>query len=130
MSDEALQNLKKLVEEYRKYLYEVQNKIKIIEEGPLAEALVGQCFKYRNSYGNGNKGWWLYRRIVKVHNNTDLLIETFQEAQYGKIEFEKNVHAYVYQFKSDVPIPLKEYLAAEKRLLNKMMKEHKKKGKK
>lgn len=122
MSD-VIENLKKLAEEFRNRLYEVEGKIRILEDAPVAKSLVGKCFKYRNSFG-GPKGWWLYRRVVKVSRSTELVVESFQEDAHGKMEFDFDVHGYVHQFRSATQIPVREYLKAQKDFINKLVKRH------
>jgi hypothetical protein len=55
---------------------------------PAFAALVGKCFKFRNSYGSGEK-WWLYVRILRLHKDS-LTYDTvqFQNTSRSNIEIE------------------------------------------
>lgn len=48
--------------------------------------LVGQCFKYHNSYGSGEK-WWLYVQVVSIDCRW-VKVNSFQDDGQGRIEFE------------------------------------------
>lgn len=41
-------------------------KIERAEQSKEAQALVGSHFKYRNTYGSGDQGWWLYAKVYAV----------------------------------------------------------------
>ena len=40
--------------------------------------LVGKYFKYRNSYGGGSEGWWLYARVDNV-SGSSISATTFEK---------------------------------------------------
>jgi hypothetical protein len=123
--NDPIENLKKVAEEYRKNLYEVQDKLRLLVDVPRAKALLGKCFKYLNSY-DANTKWWYYSKVIKIEDDS-LIIDSFQEAADGKIEFVYNQSAYLNHFSSSyIPISEEEYFKERKKLLNKMMKRHKK----
>ena len=51
-------------------------------------ALVGKCFKYRNSSGSGEK-WWLYLKITAVDDGNLRAFE-FQQYSNGEIHIQPN----------------------------------------
>lgn len=55
---------------------------------PAFEKLVGNCYKFMNSYGSGEK-WWLYVRILRLHKDA-LTYDTvrFQNTSRQNIEIE------------------------------------------
>jgi hypothetical protein len=120
---ELVDNLKKLVQEYSKQLGELREKIRVLEEVPQAEALVGKCFKYLNHYNSSNQ-WWLYTKIVRAKDGI-IWVDSFQEDSYGKIEieFDKNsgIDTYNYMGNSSILISEEEYIAAQKALIKKIV---------
>jgi hypothetical protein len=126
---ELVDNLKKLVAEYVKQLNEVREKVRVLEEVPKAEALVGKCFKYLNNYGS-NEQWWLYTKVVRAKDG-DIWIDTFQEDFYEKIEFEFDMAAGSYSYTGNsgrILITEGEYKTAQKALLKKVVSKIKKRG--
>ena len=71
---------KSLREERDKLLTEIEN-----EEG---KKLVGKCFKFRNSYGSGEK-WWLYSKIVGADSEWVNTLE-LQKLPFSGIEIKLN----------------------------------------
>jgi len=59
-----------------------------LEENKL---LLGKCFKFRNSYGSGEK-WWLYKKIVSV-GAWDATTISAQDCGNGSIEITKDNHS-------------------------------------
>ena len=55
------------------------------------KVLLGKCFKYRNSYGSGEK-WWLYRKVVSV-GDWDVTVISAQDCNNGTIEIIKETHS-------------------------------------
>lgn len=54
----------------------------------LRDALLGKCFKTRNSYGVGRpKKWWIYRVVIEVLDTRHVKAFEFQDDGYGKIDF-------------------------------------------
>lgn len=49
--------------------------------------LIGRCFKYRNTYGTGDK-WWLYALATEVDSLGRLLGLSFQHTSHDAIEIE------------------------------------------
>jgi hypothetical protein len=61
---------------------------------PALQKLIGKCYKYRNSYGSGER-WWLYKKVVGI-SGTMLKTLEFQITSYdekGKAEIEES-HCY------------------------------------
>lgn len=78
--------------EARKIVNEYQTKIREQEDKQLAQeakALVGKCFRYRNSYGSG-ESWWYYVEVIGSKEN-QLITETFQETPI-EIEIKRRHH--------------------------------------
>lgn len=54
---------------------------------------VGNCFKYHNSYGSGER-WWLYAKVVSAD---DCGVKAFQfQDTGGRLEVEKRFHLYAH----------------------------------
>lgn len=51
------------------------------------EKLVGRCYKYRNSYGSGEK-WWLYAKVTAA-GDIQPLATTFEQTANGSIEIRR-----------------------------------------
>ncbi len=49
------------------------------------KAMVGRCFKYRNSYGSHSEDWWLYARVIGYKNKT-LTVCRFEITSINQIE--------------------------------------------
>lgn len=58
-------------EELRKELNKIEEKefkdIITAEFPKLRDLVLDKYFKYRNSYGGDNKGWWLYRKVTDIN---------------------------------------------------------------
>ena len=131
MSNDPLKDLEEISEKYRQAYGETQHKIRILKDIPKAISLVGKCFKYRNSFGSSQPPWWFYIRITG-RDGISLLFNCFQEDANDHVEFEYGKSGYVEQFSHPsnyLPITAKEYFTAEKKLLNKMMRRHKRNSK-
>ena len=51
-------------------------------------ALIGSCFKYRNSYSCSEKPsdyWWLYLRVTGTDGSGNLKVLEFQTDKYGEV---------------------------------------------
>lgn len=72
------------------------------------QKLVGQCFKYHNTYGGGPK-WWLYVRILETSDPYPYAT-TFQKTSMGILEVKTK--DYFSGGSSYVSIPRAEYDAA------------------
>lgn len=56
---------------------------------PELRKLVGQCYKYRNSYGGGLSRWWLYGKVLSVNEKTcEVHTIEFQHTSMERIEIE------------------------------------------
>jgi hypothetical protein len=86
--------------------------------------LVGKFFKYKYSY-SATETWWVYKRVTD-NDGTTLLVDCFSEEHKKKIEFEFGRFGYVSEFHSSTEISAKEYFAAQKKLINKLVKKYKK----
>jgi hypothetical protein len=94
MSDDVIKNLKELSIAYEKHISEIRDKIRILESVPKAQALVGKCFKYRNSYffGRRRRGW-IYKRIVAaagehvISDTFEVQGETKLEVSFGELDY-------------------------------------------
>ena len=112
--DEIIENLKKLSDTHRKHIDDIQTKIRMLDSIPKAQALVGRCFRYPNSYifGGLRKGM-AYRRVIgTIHDS--LLVDGFQTEGSNKVEFEFSRHEYIGHFAhpSVVEITEKQYFKA------------------
>lgn len=84
--------------------------------------LIGKTYKYRNSYGGGEEGWWLYVQIVGV-DGTSLLTDNFEYTSHNKVEISQETRSCYYGSGLDnsyQEIPLKEFHKAKKDILAKM----------
>jgi ribosomal protein L35AE/L33A len=77
-------------------------KLRDAEASKEAQALVGKFFKYRNSYGGGSPGWWMYAKVTHV-KNTSAISFRFQTCEHDKLEIETSRH-----FLSSSWTPIKE----------------------
>ena len=116
--DSIIKNLKELADRHMHEYSLVNQKIKQIDHVPKARALVGRCFKYRNTYGN--VGWWIYKRVVRNKEET-VYADEFED-DGSKIEFNYDRANYIGSFGSWAEIKPKEYFTAQKRLLKKLEK--------
>lgn len=79
------EELKKQFDEAR---YEL-DRIERAERRKQHKALVGKCYKYRNSYGSDRPKWWLYAKVVKVGDYWPEAI-TFQRTSLDIFEVSDN----------------------------------------
>jgi len=61
--------------------------IKREENNERNQKLIGKCYRYRNSFGNENEGWWLYIRVLEIEDG-NLIVHRFQTDRNGRIEIE------------------------------------------
>lgn len=83
--------MKKTKAQLQREIGKLRSQLDAIEESEatkFSKPLVGQCFKYHNSYGHGEK-WWLYAQIVEADGRWVKVI-SFQDDRQGRIEFENN----------------------------------------
>lgn len=58
-----------------------------IDIEPKLKAMVGRCFKYRNSYGSNQKDWWLYVKVIGYNQQYQQLATcTYQRTSLQRIE--------------------------------------------
>ncbi len=111
MSDDVIKNLQELSTQYEKHLAEVRDKIRILDSVPKAQALVGKCYKFRNSYwyGRRRKGW-VYKRIIAAVGE-HVLSDTFETQGENKYEITFGEIDYVSRYTGTTlkPISQKKY---------------------
>jgi len=56
--------------------------------------LIGNCYRYRNSYSGGDDNWWMYVEVVGAgeYDHRGVVIETFQKTTL-KTEIERDTHS-------------------------------------
>jgi hypothetical protein len=112
MSDDVIKSLKDLSNEYEKNLQEIRDKIRILESVPKAQALVGKCFKSRNSYSYGRRRrGWIYKRVIAAVGE-HILSDTFEIQGETKVEIVFGELDYVSRYANSnlKPISLNTYL--------------------
>lgn len=65
---------------------EAIHRLEAQELDPAAKALVGKCFKYRNSYGVGSEDWWMYVRVIDAKHYMDIRCLVAQRTSRNSIE--------------------------------------------
>lgn len=128
MSD-LVENLKKLCMEHENHIMELRDKIRTIEYVPKAKALVGRCFKYSNSVGLSNRKFWTYKRVIRSQEER-VFVDSFQEDNCNKIEFRYNdsESAAYFNNRSWAEISVREFVIAQNKLIQKILKNSKKRG--
>lgn len=103
----------------------IEEKVKREVAAPQMRACVGRCFKYRNSYGGSDGGWWLYTKIIGFDEKA-FAFDTvqFQLTTARRIEIEYRRHFnyeqrnyFTEHNRTYLPISKSEYNAARRRLL-------------
>lgn len=99
----------------RDELNRIENKKRIDEN----KKHVGQCFKYRNSYGGSDdrERWWLYKKITGIDRYGYLSSISFEDDKCGRL----NVHS------NKMVISLDEYTPISKKGFNAALRSFKKK---
>jgi len=67
----------------------------IIESREIAAAnnkIIGNCYRFSNSYGSGDR-WWLYGKVIAVEGG-DITMFKFQKTAHGQIEIEARYMEY------------------------------------
>lgn len=82
------------------------------------EKMVGKCFKFRNSFGSGEK-WWLYEKIVGF-NEDGLITLIAQKDSHDHIEIEKRT-SYGYHHSGDIKISKEEFDREFQKLLSEIL---------
>jgi len=96
---ENLDKLKEQAETLRVKIYKIEEKQIKDKVLPEAQKIIGQCYKYSNSYGDGEESWWLYQKVISVssvcgENNVSVLVNEFQQDCHGDIQFKKKTLGY------------------------------------
>jgi hypothetical protein len=113
-NDKLIENLKKLSGEHEKHLSDIREKIRKLDAIPKAKALVGKCFKYRNSGGfmfsSSRHNGWVFKRVVTAIGE-NVLVDSFTVEGPNHIEFTFASSSYASSFShtSLVPISKKVY---------------------
>jgi len=102
---------------------ELEDAIAEIEKGPALRALVGRCFRYKNSYSCPEKPsdyWWLYKRVlgVKTGRYEEVFIEQFETDKNGETTILH--HSLTYMSCLGEKISRAQYDRARKRMLTRM----------
>jgi hypothetical protein len=121
--DAEIEKQQKKVSSARKALVSAENKkFKLITE-PKLKAMVGKCFKCRDSYGGGLPDWWLYTKVVG-YKDQSLIVCTYELTSTNRIEVEINEKRFRANPEGDllfeVPITKKQFNAAINRGIKKM----------
>jgi hypothetical protein len=93
MADKESDTIDLQIAELRKLKSERQWQDYLKNQRPAVKKLVGKCYKYRNSYSQGER-WWLYRKILRYveGDQVDYLIgEKFQTTINGSSNWETDV---------------------------------------
>ena len=98
---ENIKKLKEQAEHLRAKICKLEQEELIKKVMPKALKLIGQCYKYSNSYGSGddNKPWWLYQKVINVdhicdENRVEVSVKEFQCDCHGDIQFKKRTFSY------------------------------------
>lgn len=120
---EEIQKLTDEVESARKNLVVLRERLedaRFQQELPeLNSKYLGKFFKYRNSYGNDCKGWWLYTHVLEIKSRNHFIVNSFQitpdmyefkirEKTYGSMDIEITEQEYKTE--------LKKFISATKKL--------------
>lgn len=130
MSDDVLDGLKKLTDEYEAQLADIRQRMNEVEYFPLAKSLVGQCFKYPSSSSYNGFGFltnrvrvptrrsYVYKRIIGADKEY-VIVDTFEIESSGKIEISFSIKEYVTHFTNSrmVSISQKQYFKAFNKLV-------------
>lgn len=65
----------------------LQDTLNKTETEPKMRKMIGKCFKYRNNFGSGCKGWWMYSKILDVWEGS-YIVCTCQRDANGVITIE------------------------------------------
>ena len=115
--DERIKWLDKRINTLRCELSNLEDKKYEEDEEPKLKALVGKCFKYRNSYGSGD-AWWIYVEVVG-HDGPHLIVNTCEKTCDKKIiiEFEQMLFG---DHLIQIPCSRNEFKAGVKRIIKKL----------
>ena len=80
-------------EKARVELRKAEDKLRQEKALPRARGLVGSIWKFRNAYscpeGEADR-WWLYKRVVGVTDDANLICQASQIDQYGHLSIKLN----------------------------------------
>lgn len=97
----------------------VENRIREIEELPRLKKLIGNCYKYRNSYSlpkEESDYWWMYIIVVGVDSESATLqVFTIQQDCHGEINV-RTERPY-YENMLQTPIGRKEFDEAQTKII-------------
>jgi len=99
--------------EWRRQRNEAQNALYEFEKKARADkcaALLGNCYRFNNSYGSGEKSWLLYARVVGADDWGRPIIFKFETTSRGEIRIEP--FEACMSLDSYKPIEIREYLDA------------------
>lgn len=87
----------------------------------LIKKYVGKYFKYRNSYGGSDNGWWLYQYVVSLDKDFNLpnptfYVITFQKTTMNVIEY--RYKEFTFQSSLGTEISKTEFMKAHDEILN------------
>lgn len=119
MSEDVIKNLRDLQTKFERELSEISQKIRILDTVPKAKALVGKCFKYKNSYTySGGKRGVIYKRVIGVVGE-NVLVDWFEIGGFNHINITFNDTEYISYFNNTalIPITRKQYLKIYKQVL-------------
>jgi hypothetical protein len=95
-------------------IYDLETEKRISEN----RGLIGKCFKYRNTYGQG-RSWWLYLKVVAINEEGSLHADSFEDDGEGKVEIVKD--KYFCQIGGYIEISSSEYSDAADAVLTKII---------
>ncbi len=112
----------------RKLLKKLTDDLFVLETEPECKALIGKCFRYRNSCGKKEEGWWLYTKVLSYNpKDKQLTLLRFEWKSCGTIEIQPKNERFISNPLTDYileePITIAEFnaeLAKIKKLINKL----------
>ena len=122
-----VEELKKEEKQLSNKLYKIRDQIKQSERKALRPELekqfVGKFFKCRNSYGSGDKGWWLYSYVISLPKNFNILNPTFYVYSFQTTTFpdvEIRIYDITFSHSLEQEITSKEFMTAYQNMLKKI----------
>ena len=122
-----VEELKKEEKQLSNKLYKIRDQRKQLEQEvfrpKLEKQFVGKFFKCRNSYGSGDKGWWLYSYVISLPKdfnipNPNFYVYSFQTTTFPDVEI--RTHDVTYSYSLEQEITSKEFMTAYQRMLKKI----------
>ena len=93
MAKSKLETLKTEKVKISKEINRLESQIYKSETEPKVKAMIGKCFKCRNSYGSSSPSWWLYSKVIGYKGGY-LVICRYQKASDGRIEITRREQAF------------------------------------